>query len=55
MTDYEKAQLRLQAFQALRSYGTTDEEGGFKSWNLDETKIEAERLVRWAAGKDDPR
>ena len=48
MTDYELAKLRLRAFKLFDGWGTTDEKGNFKTYNLKERKERALDFVDWA-------
>jgi hypothetical protein len=52
MTDFEKAQIRLQAWEAIRGWGVMkkDDKGipTNEPWNWDERLKFAERLFEWA-------
>lgn len=47
MTDYERAQLRLQAFKMLEGWGRT-KAGAHKKLDFDEIQTYATALVEWA-------
>lgn len=47
MTDFERAKLKLLAFQALDLWGTRDDDGEHTAWNLKERKQKAEELFDW--------
>ena len=48
LTTYERAQLRLRAWRALKGWGRRDRVGVFIELNMTERMAEAERLVGWA-------
>lgn len=54
MTDYELAQLRLQAFALLDGWGQQNEKGSFVPHNLERRKELAIDFVDWATQPAEP-
>ena len=48
LTTYERAQLRLRAWRALKGWGRRGKDGVFAEFDMTERMAEAERLVGWA-------
>lgn len=48
LTAYERGRLRLQAFQMLDGWGTTNEKGVFIQNDLAKRKRVAAELIEWA-------
>lgn len=54
MTDYELAQLRLQAFALLDGWGKPDEKGVFRPYDLEKRKALALEFIDWASTPGEP-
>lgn len=50
LTEFERASLRLQAFEMLEKWGQEDAAGKFKEWGFDDRMKNAALLVDWAEG-----
>lgn len=48
---YEVAQIRLQAFAALKGWGSTGPDGTWKAWGKRELMEQAEELAEWALAR----
>lgn len=48
MTDYERATLRLKAFELLEDWGSYGEKQDFQKWTALRRKEEAIKLAEWA-------
>lgn len=45
---FQRAQIRLQAFAALKGWGSTGPDGKWQSWGFDALCAKAEELAEWA-------